>query len=204
MGGKHAGSQKHLLLTLAVAAFAAGLLGGWAPAVLRALGAVGWAAGLVQKFSLFADSRINWETVWMVTGLFGAAGLLQLQACALSRMIALWQRRRLRHWTMPATAAVRHIRLCSAYGAALGRREIAELDALCLQALIEAARDGKLPLAAIPAGGATLREVRPRDLRRLVPHLQDGTLRLLDAEGRPCFSAAMTDPAAVLRLWPRR
>lgn len=198
------GSQKHLLLTLAAAAFAAGILGGWAPALLRALGMLGWAAGMVQKFSLFADPRINWETVWMVTGLFGAAGLLQLQAHTLSVFVRARQRARLRHWTMPATAAVAHIRLCSAYGAALGGGDMPALEALCLQSLIEAARDGRLALAAIPAGRATLRQLSPRELRHLTPQIQGGTLLLRDAAGTIRFRAAMTDPAAVLRLWPRR
>lgn len=197
-------SQKHLLLTLAMAALAAGILGGWAPALLRALGMFGWAAGMVQKFSLFADPRINWETVWMVTGLFGAAGLLQLQSRALAARMRARQRARLRHWTMPATAAVTHIRLCSAYGAALGGDDVAALDALCLQSLIEAARDGRLALAAIPAGRATLRRLSPRELHRLMPQIQGGTLLLRDAAGATRFRAAMTDPAAVLRLWPRR
>lgn len=196
--------QKHLLLTLAMAALAAGILGGWLPAVLRGLGMLGWAAGMVQKFSLVADPRINWETVWMVVGLFGAAGLLQLQARALPACFAAWQRARLRQWTMPATTAVAHIRLRSAYGAALGRGDAGQLEALCLQALVEAARAGRLPLAAIPAGAATLREIAPRDLRRLTPRICGGTLLLCDAEGRIRFSAAMTEPAAVLRLWPRR
>lgn len=197
-------SQKHLLLTLAAAAFAAGILGGWTPAALRALGMLGWAAGMVQKFTLFADPRINWETVWMLIGLFGAAGLLQSQTRALSGLMRAWQRARLRHWTMPATAALAHIRLCSAYGAALGRSDIAQLDMLCLQALTEAARHGRLPLAAIPAGRATLREVTPRELRRLVLQIQGGTVLLHDPGGAVRFRAVMTDPAAVLRLWPRR
>lgn len=197
-------SQKHLLLTLAAAAFAAGILGGWAPAVLRGLGMLGWAAGMAQKFSLFADPRINWETVWMVAGLFGAAGLLRSQMKALHICVAAWQRARVRHWTIPATAAVRHIRLCSAYGAALGHAQDAQLEDLCLRALMEAARGGRLPLAAIPAGGASLRELAPAELRRLAPQIADGTVLLRDARGRVRFSAVMADRTAVLRLWPRR
>lgn len=197
-------SQKSLLLTFAAAALAAGILGGWAPAMLRGLGLLGSAASLVQKFSLFADPRINWETVWLVVSLFGAAGLLPLQLRMLRLGRSAWRHARRRQWAMPATAAVAHIRLCSAYGAALGGGEIAQLDALCLQALFEAARDGRLPLAAIPAGRATLRPLHPCELRRLLPQMQGGTLLLRDAAGRIRFHAAMTEPAAVQRLWPRR
>jgi hypothetical protein len=197
-------SQKYLLLTLASAALAAGILGGWLPAVLRGLGLLGWAAGMVQKFSLFADPRINWETVWLVVSLFGAAGLLQASARALPVWVAAWRRMHARHWTMPAKAAVAHIRLRSAYGAALGHGDSERLDQTCLQALLEAARSGRLPLAAIPAGRATLRDIAPCELRRLTPHIHDGSLLLRDAAGRTVFSAVMTEPAVVLRLWPCR
>jgi hypothetical protein len=197
-------SQKYLLLTLAGAALAAGILGGWLPAMLRGLGLLGWAAGMVQKFSLFTDPRINWETVWLVVSLFGAAGLLQAPARALPVWIAARRRMQARHWTMPATAAVAHIRLRSAYGAALGHGDNTRLDEICLQALLEAARGGRLPLAAIPTGRATLREIAPGELRRLTPRIHDGSLLLRDAAGRIVFSAVMTEPAVVLRLWPSR
>lgn len=206
-------SQRHLIQTVVIqtlgtGALAAGALGGVLPVLLRAIGWLGWAAGLAQKFALLADPRINWESVWLIIGLLGAASLLCLHADRLLAAFAAWRLARRRQWTMPGAAAISHIQHRSAFGAALGQargqaRGQAQPD-LCLQAFTEAARTGRLPLAAVPVGGATLQALRPRTLRELRPERSGGGgLVLVDARGRLAYRSVMTEPAAVYRLWPR-
>lgn len=193
-------ANRQIASGLGAGAMMAGLLGGLLPLLFRLLGWAAWAAGLTQKFSLFADPRINWETVWLVAGLTGGTALLCLHADTLLRWLAGTQHGP--RWTMPAAEAVCHILHRSAFGAALGISRGPAQRALCMQALMEAARAGRLPLAAIPCGRATLHPLAPQRLLRLRPLWQDGSLQLTDTAGRLLYHSVMTDARRVQQLWP--
>lgn len=200
MPGMERIASRQIASSLSAGAVVAGILGGVLPLLFRLLGWAAWAAGLTSRFRLFADPRLNWETVWLVAGLIGCTALLCLHAERLWRCLA--GARRSPRWTMPGAAAVCHILHRSAFGTALGITRGPAQRALCMQALMEAARAGRLPLAAIPCGRATLHPLAPERLLRLRPLWQDGSLQLTDTAGRLLYHSVMTDARQVQRLWP--
>ena len=190
---------------MALTAKANGALGGIS--LFSLTGSVlGWVGNLQTAKDLFALAQtdfitFNWTAILALVFFVSSGLLVGGNASFLISKYKSYKRKRTPVWNKPAREAIVYILKYSAFGKSLSLEPgNSELN-FCMNVFLEAAKREKIRLAGIPVGSYQMRQIRPSELKHLIP-VWGHAFELATKRGEPVFNSIITEDSYVRNEWP--